>query len=51
MCRTVSSSMNSFMHEKAQFASALKRITMYLACTLADIKIFISQWIVFIVFQ
>lgn len=51
MCYTVSSNMNTFMHEKAQFAITLKRITMYLASTLADIKIFISEWIVFIVFQ
>lgn len=51
MCYMVSSNMNTFMNEKAQFVSTLKGITMYLACTLADTKIFISQWIVFIVVQ
>lgn len=47
----MSGNMNNFMYEKAQFASAPKRITMYLLCTLAEIKSFISQWIVFTAFQ
>lgn len=48
MCWIVSSNMNTFMHEKAQFASTLKGISVYLACIPADITLLHSRGMGFI---
>lgn len=40
--------MNTFMHEKAQFASTLKGMPVYLACTPADITLLLSRGMGFI---
>lgn len=48
MCWTVSSNMNTFMHEKAQFASSQKGIPVCLAHTTADITALVSLGIEFL---